>query len=156
VGVAAWAVVTCIGGVAADHHPGDGGVAGQPPAGLGFQGAGPADVPTQPAQPTLHALAAVEAVQTVEAVQAVQVDEHAQLGPDPTRLGQLARFQCLAGQFFQGIGGALAPAAGVVVVSRAGQGVQGGLDGVAGLGAMVPWTTTIPSMVTLNQTPWRW
>jgi hypothetical protein len=34
------------GGVAGDQHPGDRPVTGQPPARLGAQGAGPADLPT--------------------------------------------------------------------------------------------------------------
>src|SRR4030095_15202976 len=78
VGVAAVAVVTSLQGLAGDDDPGDGGVTGQSPGGLGFQRPGPADLPTDPARLS---------------AEAVEVDDHAQLGPDPTRLGQLAALQ---------------------------------------------------------------
>ncbi|HEX2156904.1 MAG TPA: hypothetical protein VHS79_07985, partial [Actinomycetes bacterium] len=66
--------------------------------------------------------------------QAVQVHGDRQLGPDPTGLGQPSAFQGPASQFGQGVGGALAAAAGVASVGRAGQRLQGGQQGLAGFG----------------------
>jgi hypothetical protein len=55
------------------------------------------------------------------AKEAVQVHGHGQLGADPTGLGQPATLEVAAGQFGQGIGVALAAAAGIVGVAGAGQ-----------------------------------
>jgi hypothetical protein len=131
---------TRIQGLAADHHPGHRRVTGQPPARLGFQRPSPADLPTHP---------------TRLALQAGQVDDDAQLGPDPTSDRQLATLKLLAGQVSESIRGALPPAAGVVVVGRAGQRLQGREQGLAGFGVMMPRTATIRSKVTVNHTPRR-
>jgi hypothetical protein len=72
------------------------------------------------------------------AQQAVQVHDHAQLGPDPTRLGQPTGLQGPAGQLRQGISVALAATAGVTGVGRAGQRLQGGQQALAGLGLQQP------------------
>ena len=117
-GVTCLAVVTGIQELAADHHPGDRRVAGQPPARLRFQRPGPAHLPTQP---------------TRVPGQALEVDDDAQLGPDPAGDGELAGFEFPAGQLLEGISGSLATGAGVVVVGGAGQRVQGGHQGLAGL-----------------------
>ena len=66
--------------------------------------------------------------------EAVQVHRHQQLGPHPTTLGQPATLQGAAGQLAQGIGPPLAAVANVVGVGRAGQGFQGGQQGLAGFG----------------------
>ena len=111
------------GGVAADQDPGHRPVTGQAPARLGGQRPHPASLSTH--RPGL-------------ADQAVQIDGDQQLGPDPTGLGQPAPFQLAAGQLSQGIGLALAAAAGVVGVGRAGQRVQGSQQGLAGLSLQQP------------------
>jgi len=113
------AAVTPIQGLAADDHPGEGGVTGQSPAGFGFQRPGPADVPTDPARLS---------------AEAVEVDDHAELGPDPTGDGELAALQGPAGQLGQGVGGALTATAGVGSIRRARQRVQGSQQGLAGFG----------------------
>ena len=53
-------------------------------------------------------------------------------------LGKLAGFEGAAGEFGEGVGGALAAAAAIVVVGGAGQGFQGGQDGLAGFGFQEP------------------
>ena len=78
--VVAVAVVVGVGPVAGDQDPGDGGVAGQPPAGLGIKG-GPAGLAAQP----------------IGAEEAVQVHGDQQLGPDPTALGELAALRGCGG-----------------------------------------------------------
>jgi hypothetical protein len=96
------------GGLAADQDPGDGAVAGQPPARLRRQRPDRAGLPTH--RPRV-------------AEEAFQVDGHRQLGPHPTGLGQVAALQDPAGQLPQGIGPALATATRVGGAGRAGQGL---------------------------------
>jgi hypothetical protein len=72
------------------------------------------------------------------AEEAGQVHRDRQLGPDPTGLGQPSCFQGAAGQLSQRIRATLGPAAGVVGIMRAGQGLQGGEDGLAGFGFQEP------------------
>ena len=67
-------------------------------------------------------------------VEAVQVQDHGQLRAAPADGGQQAGLQVAVGQLGQGIGGPLTPAAGVTGVGGAGHRVQGGQDGLAGLG----------------------
>ena len=80
------------GGVAADQDPGHGPVTGQPPTPLDRQRPQP-DLPTQ-ASPALEA---------------VQIDQHRQLGPDPTGPGQPPTLQGPPGQLGQGISPPLPP-----------------------------------------------
>ena len=120
-GVVAGVVVARV--LAGDQHPGHRPVTRQSSAGLGVQRPGPADLPTH--RPGV-------------AKQAVQVHDHAQLRADPTGLGQPPTLQAAAGQLGQGISVALAAAAGVVGVGRAGQRFQGGQQGLAGLGFQQP------------------
>ena len=89
----------------------------------GSSGPGPADLPTQPHR---------------AAEEAVQVHGDRQLGADPTGLGEPAALQAAAGQLGQGIGAALAAAAGVLGVGGAGQRLQRGQQGLAGLGLQQP------------------
>jgi len=115
-------VLVVVGGVAGDQDPGHRPVTAQPPTRLGIQGSG----------------LGVAAHRAGAALQAVQVHQHRQLGPDPTSLGEAAALQLTAGQLGQGIGGALAAAAVVLGAVGAGQGFQGGQQGLAGLGLQQP------------------
>jgi hypothetical protein len=81
--IVAAGVVVMVLAVAADHHPGQGAVTGQPPTGLGMEG-------VDPAQRTPH--------RPGPALQAVGVHDHGQLGSHPTDLGELAAFEGAAGQ----------------------------------------------------------
>jgi hypothetical protein len=72
------------------------------------------------------------------ALEAVQIHQDGQLGPDPTGPGEPAPLQAPPGQLTQGVGVALAAASGVVAGGRAGQGLQGGQEGLAGLGLQQP------------------
>jgi hypothetical protein len=72
------------------------------------------------------------------AEEAVQVHRHRQLGSDPAGLGEAPALQVAAGQLGQGIGPALAAAAFVAGVGRAGQGLQRRQQGLAGLGVQQP------------------
>ena len=64
----------------------------------------------------------------------LSVHDHRQLGSDAAALGQLTGLQVAAGQLDQGISAALGAAAVIVGVGGAGQGVQGGQQGLAGRG----------------------
>jgi hypothetical protein len=108
--------------LAGDQDPGHRPVTGQPLTGLGSQGAAVG-------HPTHRPGAALEAV---------QVDQHRQLGPDPTSAGELAAFELAAGQLGQGIGPPLATSAVIVAVGWAGQGFQGGQQDLAGFGLQEP------------------
>ena len=70
-------------------------------------------------------------------------------------MGEPAAFQGAAGQLGQGVGVALAAAAGVVGVGRAGQGLQGGQQGRPASGSSSPSMATIPSKVGASQSPRR-
>ena len=118
---------TAGGGLAGHDHPGDRPVTGQSSTRLRFQGPEPTQIPT-------HGAGTAE--------QAVQVHDHAQLGPDPTRHRQPAAFQGPAGQLTQGVGGALAAAAGVAGIGGTSQRLDGRPQGLAGLGSNRPLTAT--------------
>jgi hypothetical protein len=100
-----------------------GAVTSQPPTGLGCQWFGPAKL-------TPHSAGTAQ--------QAVEVDDHGQLGPHPTHLGELAALQVAAGQLTEGISAALVTATLVLGAVGAGQRLQGGQDDVAGLGLQQP------------------
>ena len=110
------------GGVAAGHHPGDRGVASQPPARLWSQRFRPASLPAE--------------ATSVE--EAVQLDHHGKLRADPTRLGQSPALEGAAGQLGEGVGVPLASFAGVAGVSRASQRLQRRHDDLASLGLQQP------------------
>jgi hypothetical protein len=101
-------------GVAGDQDPGHGPITSQAATGLRGQGPHSADVTAQPMR---------------VAEQAVQVQGDGQLGADPTGRWQPAALQGPPSQLGQGVGGALAAAAGVASVGRAGQRLQGGQQG---------------------------
>src|SRR5215207_1284570 len=132
--------VVGVAGVAGDDPPGDRPVASQPPARLGAQGAGPAGLPAEGAG---------------VAEEAVEVDDHIQLGADPAGLGELACLQVAAGQLGQGVGAALVAAAGIVGGGRAGQGVQGRGQGLAGLRLQQPLEGDHAVHGVAHQTPRR-
>ena len=111
-------------GVASDQDPGHRPVTGQPTTGLRIQGAA-GGVTTQAAGAGV-------------AGKAVQIHQHRQLGADPAGLGQPTTLQGPAGQFGQGISPALTATAGILGAGRAGQGLQGGQQGLAGLGLQQP------------------
>jgi hypothetical protein len=72
--------------VAADRHPGEGAVAGQPPTCLGVQGSHRVGFPAHPTRTQ----------------EAGQVHRHRQLGPDPAALGEPPALQGAAGQLEPG------------------------------------------------------
>jgi hypothetical protein len=108
-------------GVVGDQDPGHRPVTAQPPTRLGIQGA-----------------AVGVAAQAGAALQAVQVHGDGQLGPHPTSLGEPPALQLTAGQLGEGIGGPLATAAVILGAGRAGQGLQGGQQHLAGLSLQQP------------------
>ncbi len=95
-------------GLAPGQRPGA--VTGQPATGLRIERSGPADLAAQGAG---------------AAKQAVQVHGDGELEPDPSGVGKLSGLQDAAGQLVQGVGAALAPAAGIVGIGGAGQRFQG-------------------------------
>ena len=110
-------------GVACDQHPGHRPITSQSPTRLGVQWSSPPDL-------TTHRIGVAQ--------EAVQVHGHGQLRADPTGLGQPPALQAAAGQLGQGIGVALATAAGVGGVGGAGQRLQRGQEGLAGFGFQQP------------------
>jgi hypothetical protein len=108
---------------AGDHRAGDGSVAGQPPRGLGGHRPGPV---------------ALAARCAGLAEQAGQLDGDGDLRTDPAAVGQPAALQGAASQLDQRIRAPLRPAAVIVGGGGAGQGFQGGQQGLAGLGFQQP------------------
>src|SRR5215207_377836 len=115
--------VVAVAGVAGDHHPGHRPVTSQPPTRLGAQWPGPAALPSD---------------RPGAAEEAVEVHDHRQLGSDPAGLGQLTCLQGAPGELGEGVGAALGATALILGVGWSGQGVQGGQQGLAGLGLQQP------------------
>jgi hypothetical protein len=129
--VALFLAVGAVGGVVlvtpmtGDQDPGQGPVTGQPPTGLRCQHARSADLTPHPHGPGA-------------AKQASKVHGHRELGADPTGLRKPACFQAPAGQLSQSISPALATAAGIRSILRAGQRLQCRQQGLAGFGLQQP------------------
>jgi hypothetical protein len=128
---------------AGDQHPGQGPVAGQPPAGLRAERPGPAGLAPDGAG---------------AAQQAVQVHRDDELGPHAAGLGQLAALEVAAGQLGRGVGAALGPLRSSAALCGRARGSRAARRIWPASGSSSPWRATMPSRVAANHIPrcsWR-